>query len=434
VNDPSTIAEPRAYLASLETFGIKLGLSTIAALTAALGHPERAFRSVVIAGTNGKGSVAAMTAAALTSAGLRTGRYTSPHLVALEERIVIDGANVTAAALDDAILRVRAAAEELRAAEVLDGHPTFFEATTAAAFDLFQRAGVEVGVLEVGLGGRYDATNVVMPAVTAITSIALDHERHLGHTLRAIAFEKAGIVKPGVPVVLGSLPDDARDVVLAICQERRVPIIEALAGCEIGTRRRNGLNELDVITPRGNYRGVRLALRGEHQVGNAVVAIRLLETVADLGLAIPATAICEGLERVRWPGRLELLTDPQGRQVLVDGAHNPAGAAALARYVGEEWPAGLPVVFGAMRDKDLAGMLRALAPVGRPLVVTTAPGRRAAEAGALARIAESAGVAPPWVEPVPEEALERAWREGPLVVVAGSLFLAGRVLAAIGRA
>ena len=434
MNDPSTITDPRAYLASLETFGIKLGLSTIAALTAALGHPERAFQPVHIAGTNGKGSVAAMAAAALTAAGRRTGRYTSPHLVDLEERIVIDGAPVGTAALDAAILRVRAAAEELRAADVLDVHPTFFEATTAAAFDLFRRAGVEVGVLEVGLGGRYDATNVVLPVVTAITSIALDHERHLGYTLRAIAFEKAGIVKPGVPLVVGALPEEAREVVAAACQERRAPLIEAASGCEVRARRQQGLSLLDVTTPRTAYRGVRLALRGAHQVGNAVVAIRLLETLADRGLTIPAAAVQDGLEQVRWPARLELVADRHGRQLLVDGAHNPAGAAALAQYIREEWPGGLPVVFGAMRDKDLAGMLRALAPVARPLIVTTAPGSRAAEAGALARIAESAGLTPPHITPAPTDALEHGWAEGPLVVVAGSLFLAGDVLASIARA
>jgi dihydrofolate synthase / folylpolyglutamate synthase len=434
VNDPSAITDPRAYLASLETFGIKLGLSTIGALAAALGHPERQFRPIVIAGTNGKGSVAAMAAEALTAAGLRTGRYTSPHLVHLEERVVIDGQPVAPAALDDAILRVRAAAEELRATEVLDVHPTFFEATTAAAFELFQRAGVEVGVLEVGLGGRYDATNVVMPAATAITSIALDHERHLGYTLPAIAFEKAGIVKPGVPLVLGPLADEARDVVVAACQERGAPLVEAFGGCELRTRRQDGLSILDVTTPRDTYRGVRLALRGDHQVGNAVIAIRLLETLAGAGLTVPAAAIRRGLEEVRWPARLELVTDRLERQLLIDGAHNPAGAAALAQYIREEWPAGLPVVFGAMRDKDLAGMLRALSPIARPLIVTAAPGARAAAAGALARIAESAGLPTPVVAPALTDALARGWADGRLVVVAGSLFLAGAALAAIDRA
>src|SRR5256885_1854295 len=195
--------DPLSYLFSLEQFGIKFGLENIATIVAALGHPERAFRSVHVAGTNGKGSVTAMVDAALRAAGHRSARYTSPHLVDLCERFVIDGRPVSTGALAAAVSDVRDVIDRLHASGALDVHPTFFEVTTAVAFELFRRAEVTIAVLEVGLGGRLDATNVVSPIVTAITSIAFDHQKYLGTSLREIAIEKAGIIKPGVAVVLG---------------------------------------------------------------------------------------------------------------------------------------------------------------------------------------------------------------------------------------
>ncbi|MGH9347178.1 MAG: bifunctional folylpolyglutamate synthase/dihydrofolate synthase, partial [Vicinamibacterales bacterium] len=200
-------------LFALETFGIKLGLANIAALCEALGHPERAFSSLHVAGTNGKGSVTAMAHAALCAAGVRAARYTSPHLVDLNERFVIGSQPVSDGDLQSAAAHVLERADALRAAGALTAPPTFFEATTAIAFELFRRAGVEVAVLEVGLGGRLDATNVVTPLAAAITSVGLDHQAHLGETLAEIAREKAGIIKPGVPVVVGALPPEAWGVV-----------------------------------------------------------------------------------------------------------------------------------------------------------------------------------------------------------------------------
>jgi dihydrofolate synthase/folylpolyglutamate synthase len=432
VNAPGPGLAPRAYLSSLELHGIKLGLSTIRALCAALGHPERSYRTVLVAGTNGKGSVAAMASTALCAAGHRTARYTSPHLVRLEERFDIDGAPVGADALDRAIVRVREAVERLQADGVIDVHPTFFEVTTAAAFELFRRAGVEIAVLEVGLGGRFDATSVADPVASAIVSIALDHEAFLGDTLEKIAFEKAGVIRPGVPVVTGELPEDAARVVRAVCAERGAPRVEAPAGCTVDATRHEGLTRLAVATPSGSYGPVTLALRGSHQVGNALVAVRLLEAIDAGGIPVPRPAIESGLSSARWPARLGVYERPGGRRLLVDGAHNPAGAATLATYVSEEWPGGLPVVFGAMRDKHVGGMLAALAPVARALVLTTAPGRRAAEAAELAA-AVPAGYAGTVVkEPDVAAALARAWQAGPTIVVAGSLYLAGAVLEAQG--
>src|SRR6516165_6862727 len=207
--------DPLAYLFGLEQFGIKFGLDNIRAIVARLGHPEGAFRAVHIAGTNGKGSVTAMVETGLRAAGHRTARYTSPHLLTLNERFVIDGRPVDDRPLTSGIEDVREAVEALRSEGRLEVQPTFFEVTTAVAFELFRRAGVECAVIEVGLGGRLDATNVISPDATGITSIAFDHQLYLGPTLRDIAFEKAGIIKAGVPVVVGeppSVPAEAREV------------------------------------------------------------------------------------------------------------------------------------------------------------------------------------------------------------------------------
>jgi len=277
--------DPFTYLHSLEQFGIKFGLDNISAIVAALGHPERAFRSAHIAGTNGKGSVTAMVDAALRAAGHRSARYTSPHLVDLAERFTIDGRPVARAELADAIVHVRDAIDNLRANGALEVQPTFFEATTAIAFELFRRAAVEVAVLEVGLGGRLDATNVVSPTVTAITSIAFDHQQYLGTTLREIAGEKAGIIKPGVPVVIGALPAEADAVVEEIARQRAAEVIRA--------------NPVAVAS-------LTIGLAGAHQRMNAAVAVKVLEALDSRGVSVPREAIAHGLAQPDWPGRLDL--------------------------------------------------------------------------------------------------------------------------------
>ena len=428
---PWRASTPREYLASLEPFGIKLGLDTIREICGVLDDPHQAYQSLLIAGTNGKGSVAAFTDEALRAAGHRVGRYTSPHLIHLEERFHVGGVPVTAEALDAAIDNVRSVVRRLQEEHRLDGHPTYFEVTTAAAFLLFREAHVEVAVLEVGLGGRFDATNVVMPVVSSITSIAHDHERHLGSTLSDIAREKAGIIKTGAPVVIGALPAEARDVVAARCRERGAPLIET-GDSRVQAGVKDGATVMRLVTPVRDYGPVRLALRGDHQIQNAVVAVRLLETLDTAGLRVPAAAVRSGLDSARWPGRLDLRTLRDGRRVLVDGAHNPSGASALAKYIGREWPRGLPLVFGAMRDKDLPGMLTDLAALARPLVLTQAPGSRAASVTELAAAASAVGAAPV-LEPDLDHALERAWSMDTTVVVAGSLYLAGAVLERIER-
>ena len=403
--------DPLQYLYGLEQFGIKFGLDNIAALVARLGHPDRTFQSVHIAGTNGKGSVTAMVDAALRAAGHLSARYTSPHLVNLTERFVVDGRPVSREALAAAVADVRDAIDSLRADGGLNVQPTFFEVTTAVAFELFRRAGVEVAVLEVGLGGRLDATNVIAPphiAATAITSIAFDHQMYLGTTLRDIAFEKAGIIKPGVPVVVGPLEPEASDVIERVARERGAELIR---------------------TSSADCGRLTIRLPGSHQIDNAAIAVRLLQILDANGIRVPAHAVADGLANPQWPGRLETRRLPDGRELLLDAAHNPAGAAALASYLLTDGEAGRPLVFAAMRDKDVAGMFTSLLPAVGGLVVTRASNARSAEPETLAGHARAiAPGLPISIEPLVADALAAAWRQSPRIVVAGSIFLLGDVM------
>ena len=416
------------YLLSLEKFGIKFGLASIRTICEALGHPEASYPSVVVGGTNGKGSVTAMVDCALRAAGLKSARYTSPHLVRLEERFVIDGRPVHTPDLAEVILEIRQIVDSLVGTGALETSPTFFEVTTAVAFELFRRAGVDCAVLEVGLGGRLDSTNVVEPIAVAITSIDFDHEQYLGQTLAAIAAEKAGIVRPGIPVVTGRMEPEALDVIASKCAEHGARIVPAATGVHIAASTESGRTTITLRTPSVDYGQIPLGLRGEHQIGNAVVAARLLEEVAGY-FSLGRDAIIAGLRDVQWPGRLQLIEIAPARRLLLDGAHNPAGAAALAAYLRREFPERLPVVFAAMQDKDAGRMLDALLPAASAVVCTTLHIRRARTAEGLA---ETARLRNPGlnviVEPDPEAALESAWTLGPTVCAAGSIFLVGELL------
>lgn len=422
---------PRLY--RLEQFGIKLGLSNIARLCEALGHPEQTFASLHVAGTNGKGSVTAMAHAGLVSAGLRAARYTSPHLVRLNERFVIGSSAVSDATLETVATDVLDAADALVTSGGLQSPPTFFEATTAIAFELFRRARVEIAVLEVGLGGRFDATNIVTPRIGAITSIGLDHQQQLGTTLAEIAFEKAGIIKPGMTVVTGELPAEADKVVRRIATERGAHVVRAREDTSVRADMEAGRATIVLHTPSHAYRALRLALRGEHQVENALVSIRLLEAARAEGLAIDFDDIAHGVTHVEWPARLEWVDLGGGRALLIDAAHNPDGAEALARYLQRWHPERPPLVFAAMRDKDVDGVLRALLPVTGQVIVTAPALARAAPPEALAaRVRALDPTRSVLIEPDPREAVERALTYERLACVAGSIFLAGAVREAIG--
>ena len=423
-------------LFALETFGIKLGLDNITRLCAALGHPERCFTALHVAGTNGKGSVTAMAHAALVAAGIKAARYTSPHLSDLRERFVIGDAPVDAADLEVAAGDVLDCADRLQAMSLLRFPPTFFEATTAIAFELFCRAGVEVAVIEVGLGGRFDATNVLTPPVGAITSVALDHQEHLGATLAAIAGEKAGIIKPGMTIVTGPLAPEASVVIEQVALEQDARLVDASAGTDVRAALTEGRAEVTIDTPVGRYGPLTLALRGDHQVRNALLAIRMLEAARSAGIAITSEAIERGLTSTDWPARLELLTRPDGRRVLIDAAHNPEGAEALAIYLRSWHPERPPLVFGVMRDKDVESILRLLLPVTGAVTATAARIPRALAAPELAaRIRAVDPTREVHVESNPVQAMDAALERATLVCVAGSIFLAGEVRDALkGRA
>lgn len=374
-----------------------------------------------------------MVHAALMAAGIRAARYTSPHLADITERFVIGRDPVAADAFERAATDVLDTADRLRDAGVMSATPTFFEATTVVAFELFRRAHVEVAVIEVGLGGRFDATNVIEPVAGAITTIGLDHQQHLGHTLEAIAFEKAGIIKPGMTVVAGPLPDAAMAVVRRAAAERGARLIES-ARAQVSSEMRDGRAHVTVSTGDGAYGPLPLALAGEHQVANAVVAIHLLEAAARAGVAVGPEAIEQGLETTQWPARLERGQLADGRSLLFDAAHNEEGALALAAHIRRWFVSPPTLVIGVMKDKDVDAILRILLPVAGRVIATAAQTPRALPADELAaRIATvaaslhlPAGAAPAFHDD-PLAAVEMALAVGGEVCVAGSIFLVGEV-------
>jgi len=363
------------YLLTLgnELRGARLGLERIDALLDRLARPERAFRSVHVAGTNGKGSTAAMIEAGLRAAGFRTGLFTSPHLLRINERIQTAGREISDDDFCAAFDEVRAAIERLLAEEALDAHPTYFECLTAMAFCHFRRAGVEVAVVEVGLGGRLDATNVLAPAVTVITPIDFDHETYLGRGEASIAAEKAGILKPGVPAVFAPQHPGTRSVLESRAREIGTPVAPLPSASQL--RHRDGFYQFQA----GRV-NAKLALAGEHQVTNALVAIAALEL-----LGVAPAAIEQGLRNARWPGRLE--TVAENPQVLLDGAHNPGGARVLARFI-ERHHAGrrLWLLYGAMRDKAVDEVAGILFPLAHRVLLTPITQPRAVSAASLAEI------------------------------------------------
>jgi dihydrofolate synthase/folylpolyglutamate synthase len=415
----------RASLFALEQIGIKLGLDQIRDLVRALRRPDRAYPSIVVAGTNGKGSVTAMVERGLRAAGYRTGRYTSPHLVDLEERFAVNGEPISSAQLDALAARV------LDASKVLPAPPSFFEATTALALEAFREARVDVAVLEVGLGGRLDATNVVDSVAEAITMIDFDHQQYLGNTIEAIAREKAAIIKPGSFVVLASNPPAVDRIVAEAADAASARLIRARDEVDVRTEMREGHAWIDLQTPSATYSNVRLGLAGRHQIENAIVAVRLLETLPETTtLQVPPAAIRVALEDVVWPARLEMrrLDDIDGLDVLIDGAHNAAGARALAAHVSDTFGRPLPFVVGLMADKDADAILGSLAPVASVFFCTAADTPRAATPAHVAAVA--ARVAPAietHIATNPIAAVRDASALGRPVVVAGSLYLAGEV-------
>ncbi|MBM4127078.1 MAG: bifunctional folylpolyglutamate synthase/dihydrofolate synthase [Nitrospira sp.] len=413
------------YLYGLQKHGIKLGLEPMQAVLETLGHPERRLRVLHVGGTNGKGSTVAIAAAMLRASGLRVGVYTSPHLVDFRERIRLGGEMISEDRLAELVGRLRHAVPPAMSL-------TFFELTTALALLYFAESQVDLAVLEVGMGGRFDATNVVEPMACAITTIALDHQEYLGTTEAAIAFEKAGIIKPAVPVVIGRMGVEAGAVIERVAAERAAPV-----------RRLGGEFVVEGNSDRFTYRGwgrvfegLRCGLVGRHQLDNAACAIALLES-AGVGGGVPVNerAVREGLRSVVWEGRLEVIEEAP--RVLLDGAHNPAASRVLAGYLGEflaSHPnARIILVWGMMRDKDLREFLAPLLPLISEIVLTQAGLARSATVDEL-RESLRDWPKPVYEVPLPAEALQKAKQQASpadLICVTGSLMLLGDIKAAV---
>jgi len=421
-----TPEEAVSFLQSLPASTIKLGLERVDEALLDLGHPERALRALHVAGTNGKGSTCAFASRALEAAGLKVGLYTSPHLVRFHERIQVNGRPIEDGALGARVLEVL---ERYRRRDERPFPLTYFELGTLVAFRHFAEERVDVAVLETGLGGRLDATNRCRPLVTAITPISFDHMEWLGRTLGAIAGEKAGILKPGVPALCAAQPPEALEVLEAAAAGARAPL--SLQGRDF---------DLDAaMTYRGRawtLEGLELSLRGPHQRQNAAVALACLEALAGRGVPVTPEAAREGLRTARWPGRLEEVPlSPGAPLLLLDGAHNPAGAQALAAALDALYPGRrVHAVFAVLADKDLEGMALALFPRCASLHLCPLPSPRSLAPAAYADRARA--LCPDVAEyPSVAEALAGAAaraRGDDLVLAAGSLVLVGEARALAG--
>jgi dihydrofolate synthase/folylpolyglutamate synthase len=384
---------------------MKFGLRNTELLLAALENPERAFPSVQIAGTNGKGSTAAMLDSICRAAGIKCGLYTSPHLVSITERISIAGSQISEEEFAACVTAVRDVSAQF---EVL---PTFFEQLTVAALLAFKNARIELAILETGLGGRLDSTTAANAGIVAITPISMDHEEYLGNTLASIAAEKAAIIRPGVQAVIAKQQPEALDVLLRRCEETGVTPLFTHA-----------------------HEQLQLGLRGRHQIENAAVAIRLAELLRTKGFDIPDTAIVTGLETVSHPGRLELVQHQPA--FLIDGAHNPAGAESLRDYLDELAPPSLTLVFGAMRDKQLNAIGEMLFPRADVLVLTAIDNPRSATLEQLRAVADRFARGRVFTSDTSAAALRIAQTETPpegLICIAGSLYLVGELRPLIVR-
>ncbi|NJD57589.1 MAG: bifunctional folylpolyglutamate synthase/dihydrofolate synthase [Nitrospirae bacterium] len=418
-----------AYLYSLQQYGMKFGLDNIRTLMSALGNPQNSFRSVHVAGTNGKGSVSSMTESMLRTAGVTTGLFTSPHLISFTERIRVNGREIPEA-------DVVSLAEEVRmaAGDIPDFCPTFFEVTTAIAFLYFRKMKVEWAVVEVGMGGRLDATNILMPELSVITGVDLDHREFLGDTLQRIAGEKAGIIKKGRPVISAAQHAEVMDVL----EQKAVECGSSLAVYGKAFSTEITAEDLTGITVDyhgdADYRNLAVQLAGRHQAMNAAVAVRVIEEITR---AYPALR-CDirlGLRNVQWPGRLEFVQERP--PVLIDGAHNPQAASVLAAYLKKALGvySRIILVMGIMADKDREGIMRPLLALASEVIFTAPAYGRAASPEMLAGQARSLGYFPKTAASV-SAALAKAeelYTQGDLIVVTGSFYTIGEAKEALGH-
>lgn len=423
-------ADTIAYLFGLQQQGMKFGLDNTRRLMTLLGEPQNSFFSVHVAGTNGKGSTSAMIESLLRTNGVKTGLFTSPHLVNFTERIRINGIEISET-------DVIALADEVRkiVSRIDDFSPTFFEVVTAIAFLYFMRSKVEWAVIEVGMGGRLDATNIIRPEVAVITGIGIDHREFLGNTIREIAGEKAGIIKQGVPLVTAELDPDALEVIQQRCSERGAPLFRFRK--EFSAERASpGADALSLhYQGKHTFRDISLSLAGDHQILNAALAIQATEIISETYPSIQCD-IRKGLAATSWPGRLEMIKE--NPPVLIDGAHNPSAAEALAAHLqtitGRQYQR-IILIAGIMADKDVAGILDPLLPLASEILFAAPASGRAASAERLSEIAASLGYASKTADSV-ADALRMAegfCLPGDLIVITGSFYTIGEAKAEVGH-
>ncbi len=427
-----SLSEKIQALCERRRFGMQLGLDRMRALMDELGHPESDLAAIHVAGTNGKGSVTAIIASVLQEAGFGpVGRYTSPHLVYFNERICINGVPVVDDVLEPAVDKVEAACRRVEAAGA--GMPTFFEAVTAIAFEVFRSQGVRIAAIETGLGGRLDATNILLPVLSVITCIGLEHRQYLGDTVEQIAAEKAGILKPGRPAVLGRTMDErARAVIEAAAGRIGAKVVDP--GVSVASSKLSAKSPGAKISFEDNVRsltGIRFPLPGAYQLENLTTALSALEVFSSAtGLPISDEAFRKGLEKVSWPCRFQKVADDPA--VIVDGAHNPNAAEALAETLrGLRPKRPLALIAGFCDDKDSLLCLRSLHPHFRRGWAVDVPSPRTLPAADLAARFRTAGwrdveAVPDWKEGL-SQAMEWARAQDGAVIVCGSLFLAGAV-------
>ncbi|MBI4468105.1 MAG: bifunctional folylpolyglutamate synthase/dihydrofolate synthase [Acidobacteria bacterium] len=455
-----------------EMLAMRPGLERIERILERLGDPQKTYPAVIVAGTNGKGSVAAMIDAILRAAGIRTGLFTSPHLVRPEERLQVDGSPISEASFAAVATPISDSVEALFKQGRIASRPSFFEFFAAMAFEHFRQQRVDLAILEVGMGGRLDATNAAPAFLTVITPIDFDHEQHLGDTLPAIAAEKAATIKPGCRVVVSPQHAEAMEVIEKHCLALGIePLYIGQPGGTAAVERRcdrDGHRLVDLSTTEGRIESVLVGLRGPHQVVNANTAVEACLELRRLDFDISELEIREGLASVRWPGRLELLI-PEGSSwpsaeqpparplfdglclaqesarkevavstslppIMLDGAHNPSAARALRAALDEIRPPSLTLLFGIMKDKRIDQIAHELFPLADTRILTRIADPRAADGSDLRAIADGYG---PWIwADRPVDGLKRAVEATPasgIIVVTGSLYLVGEVKRLLGQ-
>jgi dihydrofolate synthase / folylpolyglutamate synthase len=406
-----TYPEAIQFLYDLRLSGAKFGLENSLKLAALAGNSEAKLRFIHVAGTNGKGSTCAMIESIYRAAGLRTGLYTSPHRVSFTERIQVKGRPVSESDATRLLEEIKPALKEFPP----ESPPTFFEVVTNMALRYFAEQECEIVIWETGMGGRLDATNIVTPLVSVITNIQYDHQRWLGNTLPQIAFEKAGIIKPGIPVVTAEQKPEALRVLSETAQRQNAPLIRVARD----------------DTKRPPLDALKIPLLGDHQLLNAALALAAVQAISGI-IPISDEAVRSGLMHVQWPGRTQVIRTGIGRTLVLDGAHNPAGAEALRNVLQKHFPGTLPtLVLGMLLDKDWSAMCQILAPLAGRIGVAPVRSERSVEPGMLREFCQQLS---PYAEVAVWSSMEEALKQtasDPLVVITGSLHFIGEAIEAL---